>query len=134
MPPLFTDGSGADILSMEDGQLHMDGGSVILRAARKLPACILELLQRNALTPADVHHYLLHQANLNLITKVAATLRVPTDRMFTNIQRYGNTSSASLLLALDQWRAQTSQPVAGPVIFSAFGTGLNWGALLAQPA
>ncbi len=131
---LFTDGSGSEMLRVEDGRLHMDGGSVILRASRKLPACILEVLQRNALTPADVPHYLLHQANLNLLTKVAATLKVPAERVFTNIQKYGNTSSASLLLALDEWRSGVGQRIEGPVLFSAFGTGLNWGAMLAFPA
>ncbi len=48
---LFTDGTGAEILRMEDGGLQMDGGSVILRASRKLPACINEVLLRNSLTP-----------------------------------------------------------------------------------
>ncbi len=131
---LFTDGTGADILRMEDNRLHMDGGSVILRASRKLPACITEVLQRNNVAAADVAHYLLHQANLNLLNKVAATLKVPPEHFFANIQRYGNTSSASLLLALDEWHAATPQPATGPVILSAFGTGLNWGALLAVPA
>ncbi len=130
---LFTDGTGADILTLEPDGLHMDGGSVILRASRKLPACILEVLGRNNLAPADVQHFLLHQANLNLLMKVATSLKVPADRVFTNIQHYGNTSSASLLLALDEWHATTPQP-ASPVVFSAFGTGLNWGALLAYPA
>ncbi len=78
-------------------------------------------------------HYLLHQANLNLLTKVAATLKVPAERFFTNIQRYGNTSSASLLLALDEWRQAAGLPIEGPVVLSAFGTGLNWGAILALP-
>ncbi len=131
---LFTDGAGAEILAMEDDRLHMDGGSVILRASRKLPACMLEVLQRNGLSPAAVAHFLIHQANLNLLARVASTLKVASNRVFTNIQQYGNTSSASLLLALDEWRAQTPRPIAGPVVFSAFGTGLNWGALLAHPA
>ena len=111
----------------------MDGGSVILRASRKLPACIVEVLTRHALTPADVFSYLLHQANLNLLTKVASTLKVPAERFFTNIQRYGNTSSASLLFALDEWRQVAGVHIDGPVVLSAFGTGLNWGALLAVP-
>jgi len=136
---LFTDGNGADVLSMEGNRLHgerihMDGGSVILRASRKLPAAITEILTRNALTSDDVAHYLLHQANLNLINKVASSLKAPADRFYTNIQRYGNTSSASLLIALDEWQQSTPQPATGPVILSAFGTGLNWGALLAHPA
>lgn len=139
---LFTDGTGADILAIEGDQLRMDGGSVILRASRKLPACIADLLGRNGLQPADVPHYLLHQANLNLLLRVAGTLKIPAERLATNIQRYGNTSSASLLLLLDEWHRGVLQPSTspstglptGPVVFSAFGTGLNWGALLAYPA
>lgn len=129
---LYTDGNGANVLYIEGDRLHMDGGSVILRATRKLPACIFDLLNRHALTPDAVMHYILHQANLNLLTKVASTLKVPTDRFFTNIQQYGNTSSASLLIALDEWLTTTPQPSPGPVVLSAFGAGLNWGALLAE--
>lgn len=130
---LFTDGNGAEVLSMEGKRLHMDGGSVILRASRKLPAAIQTILARNALTPDAIAHYILHQANLNLLNKVASTLKVSAGRFFTNIERYGNTSSASLLIALDEWLRSTAQPVSGPVILSAFGAGLNWGALLAVP-
>lgn len=133
---LQSDGTGADILYMQGtgdtARLHMDGGSVILRASRKLPAVTQELLTRNALTPDAVAHYVLHQANLNLITKVAATLKVPADRFFQNIDRYGNTSSASLLIALHEFLQATPEPT-GPVILSAFGAGLNWGAMLAHP-
>ncbi len=131
---LFTDGNGSEVLFMQNDRLHMDGGSVILRASRKLPAAITELLTRNGLTPAEVEHYIVHQANLNLLNKVAATLKVPTERFFANIQRYGNTSSASLLIALHEWLQTTPQPVTTPVVLSAFGTGINWGAMLAVPA
>jgi 3-oxoacyl-[acyl-carrier-protein] synthase-3 len=80
-----------------------------------------------------VEAFLLHQANLNLITRVAAGLKAPRERFFTNIDRYGNTSSASLLIAADEWRGGQAGAIAGPVIFSAFGSGLSWGALLAVP-
>ena len=134
---LQSDGTGADILHMQgagdDARLHMDGGSVILRASRKLPAVTQMLLTRNGLVPDAVAHFVMHQANLNLITKVAATLKVPGDRFFQNISRYGNTSSASLLIALHEFLEATPSP-AGPVVLSAFGAGLNWGAMLASPA
>ncbi len=130
---LYTDGSGAEILRMEDGRLHMDGGSVILRASRKLPASITDVLQRNGIAITDVTQFVLHQANLNLLIKVAATLKVPPERFFSNIQRLGNTSSASLLLALDDW-LHAAPALDGPVVLSVFGTGLNWGALLALPS
>ena len=118
---------------MRDGQFYMDGSAVILHASRKMPRAINELLARNQIAAADVEAFLLHQANLNLITRVASGLKAPRERFFTNIDRYGNTSSASLLIAADEWhRGQTGSP-SGPLVFSAFGSGLNWGALLALP-
>ncbi len=130
---LYTDGSGADVLYMEGEQLHMEGGSVILRASRKLPAAITELLRRNGIAAEAVEQYVLHQANLNLLLKVAGSLKLPADRFFTNIQRYGNTSSASLLIALEEYLRPHPAP-GGPVVLSAFGAGLNWGAMLLLPA
>ncbi len=131
---LYTDGAAAEILFVKDGTFHMDGQAVILQAARKLPRAINELLTRNQLAATDIEAFLLHQANLNLITRVAASLKAPRERFFTNINHYGNTSSASLLIAADEWHRQQTAPLAGPIIFSAFGAGLNWGAVLALPS
>ncbi len=130
---LYTDGASAEVLFMADGRFHMDGSAVILHASRKMPRAINELLTRNQLAASQVEAFLLHQANLNLITRVAAALKTPQDRFFTNIARYGNTSSASLLIAADEWHRGQTGALAGPLIFSAFGSGLNWGALLAVP-
>jgi 3-oxoacyl-[acyl-carrier-protein] synthase-3 len=130
---LFTDGASTEVLFMRDGQFHMDGSAVILHASRKMPRAINELLARNQLAISQVEAFLLHQANLNLITRVAAALKTPPEKFFTNIVRYGNTSSASLLIAADEWHRGQTAPLAGPLVFSAFGSGLNWGALLAVP-
>jgi 3-oxoacyl-[acyl-carrier-protein] synthase-3 len=149
---LFGDGAGAALVSSEpgplrlvdaalhsdgqyredlafDGTLKMNGLNVILHASRKMPAVIEEVLQRNQMTAAHVQTFLLHQANLNLLTRVAKTLNVERDRVFTNIERYGNTSSASLLIA-----AAECNPTEGPVVFCAFGAGFHWGAVLARSA
>jgi 3-oxoacyl-[acyl-carrier-protein] synthase-3 len=124
----------AEILKVEHERLVMEGKSVILQAYRKMPRTIHDLLARNTLAAADIGVYLLHQANLNLIERVAAGLKVPLDRFFVNIARYGNTSSASLLIAADEWRRAHPEPPALPIVFSAFGAGINWGALLAVPS
>ena len=129
---LYTDGNAAEILRMEEGLLHMEGGSVILQAARKVPAAIRTLLERNGVSIEQVGTLLMHQANRNLIAKVASTLKLAPERAFLNIERFGNTSSASLLLAAAEWHAATPAPAA-PVVFAAFGTGLNWGAILGLP-
>ena len=130
---LFTDGTAADILFVRDGHFHMDGPAVIMHASRKMPRAINELLTRNGIAPGEVEAFLLHQANLNLITRVAAAVKAPRERFFTNIARYGNTSSASLLIAAAEWHSGQTAALAGPLVFSAFGAGLNWGALLALP-
>ena len=130
---LYTDGNASEILYIADGLLHMEGGAVILQAARKLPRAITTLLEGHSLTPAAVGHVLMHQANLNLIHKVAKATTIDASRFFVNIARYGNTSSASMLIAASEWH-QSNAVIDTPVVFTAFGAGLNWGALLALPA
>ncbi len=132
---LATNGDQANALKLErDAPLSMDGRMIILHAARKIPRAIVELLERNNITPADVEVYLMHQANLNLIARVAQSIAVPDDQFFSNIQRYGNTSSASMLIAGAEWRAQHPEMPDKPIVFATFGAGLHWGALLALPA
>jgi 3-oxoacyl-[acyl-carrier-protein] synthase-3 len=73
----------------------------------------------------------MHQANQNLIDRVAQALEVPAERFYSNIARYGNTSSASMLIAAAEW-AERGWPPGAPVCFTAFGAGFHWGALLAE--
>ncbi len=130
---LHTDGNSAEALQIRDGKISMEGSVVIRHAIRRMPSAMIELLDRNQLTPAGVEQYLLHQANFVLLQRVAKELGVPVDRFHANIARYGNTSSASLLIAADEWRRSNPQPLSGPLMFSAFGAGFNWGAVLAVP-
>jgi 3-oxoacyl-[acyl-carrier-protein] synthase-3 len=128
---LASDGDFAEVLRLDlDAPLFMDGRSVILQASRKVPRTISELLERNRIPAGDVDVFLMHQANLNLITRVAQALGVSESRFFRNIQRYGNTSSASLLIAASDWRGKNPE-AKGAAVFAAFGAGLHWGALLA---
>jgi 3-oxoacyl-[acyl-carrier-protein] synthase-3 len=132
---LFTDGNYADALQLQHGgAIQMKGLDVIIQASRKIPRSIEDLLTRNQLKPADVGVYLMHQANLNLIRKVATALSIFEDRFFRNIDRYGNTSSASLLIAASEWHAAKPIPPTSPIVLAAFGAGFNWGAILALPA
>ena len=132
---LFTDGNYADALQLQHGgAIQMRGLDVIVQASRKIPRSIEDLLTKNHLKPADVSVFLMHQANVNLIRKVATALSIPEDRFFRNIDRYGNTSSASLLIAASEWHAANPTPPVTPIVFAAFGAGFNWGAILALPA
>ncbi len=129
---LHTDGEFAGVLRLEHtGTIHMDGRAVILQAARKLPRVIMELLERTGTPAAEVEAFLLHQANRNLLSRVAQSLGAPETRFYRNLDRFGNTSSASLLIAAEEWWRGGGGAWPGPVVFAAFGAGLNWGALLA---
>jgi 3-oxoacyl-[acyl-carrier-protein] synthase-3 len=131
---LATDGDFAEVLRLDfDAPLHMDGRTIILQASRKLPRVIGEVLERNHVKPSEIGTFLLHQANLNLMTRVAQVVGAPVERFFCNIAKYGNTSSASLLIAAAEWWGETEKPLAAPIVLAAFGAGLNWGALLARP-
>jgi len=132
---LASDGDFAEALQLHlDSPLYMDGRTVILHAARKLPRVISELLERNEVKPAEIGAYLLHQANLNLIARVAQALGVEERKFYCNLSRYGNTSSASLLIAAAEWWREAGPRIESPVVLAAFGAGFHWGAVLARPA
>ncbi|NYF78332.1 3-oxoacyl-ACP synthase III family protein [Granulicella arctica] len=130
---IYTDGNMADVLAIQNDLIHMDGAAIIRHVSRKLPQAIATVLERNGIAAQGVDTFLLHQANLNLITRIAKSLEVPAERFFANIQRYGNTSSASMLIAAAEWQQQTTGAIQAPLILAAFGVGLNWGAVLALP-
>jgi 3-oxoacyl-[acyl-carrier-protein] synthase-3 len=130
---LCSDGDFAPILQLDvAAPLFMDGRSIILQATRKLPRVIQELLDRNHLQATEIEVYLLHQANLNLITRVAQVLGAADARMFRNLAKYGNTSSASLFIAAAEWWSGAGK-MNGPMVMAAFGAGLNWGSMLLTP-
>lgn len=131
---LCSDGAFAEDLKLEHGQpLAMNGRVVILQASRKIPAAITSVLIRNQRIAAEVPVFLMHQANQNLIDRVAQALGVEPTRFYSNIRRYGNTSSASMLIAASEFFAtQQLLPPGQPVIFAAFGAGFHWGALLTE--
>jgi 3-oxoacyl-[acyl-carrier-protein] synthase-3 len=130
---LHSDGSFAKDLRLENtGGVLMNGRSVIMQASRKIPGVIEEVLARNGVEASGVTAFLMHQANQNLIDRVARSLRVDPMRFYSNIARYGNTSSASMLIAAAEWW-EAHRPVAGArLAFAAFGAGFHWGAILAE--
>jgi 3-oxoacyl-[acyl-carrier-protein] synthase-3 len=127
---LHSDGSFANALQLPlAGALAMEGLTVIMQASRKIPSAVQEVLVRAGRTAADLDHFLIHQANLNLIVRVARALKVPEHRFFSNITSYGNTSSASMLIAAAE--AELSGRL---LCLASFGAGFHWGAMLAERA
>jgi len=127
---LHSDGAFCDALRLDFGQpIFMDGRTVILQASRKVPAAIREALGERL--PDSVGTFLMHQANQNLIVKIAQTLQVAPEKFYSNIAKFGNTSSASMLIAAAEWSAARGFEPGQAVVFAAFGAGFHWGAALA---
>lgn len=128
-----SDGAFAEDLRLDfDSALEMNGRSVILQASRKIPSAIQEVLGRNGSPASAVKIFLMHQANQNLMDRAARALEVEASRFYSNIGRYGNTSSASMLIAGAEWWSDPGPNKGDLICFAAFGAGFNWGALLAQ--
>jgi 3-oxoacyl-[acyl-carrier-protein] synthase-3 len=128
---LHSDGAFAEDLRLDfDAPLAMNGRSVILQASRKIPSAIGEVLERNGKSAQSVKVFLMHQANQNLMDRVARALNVEASRFYSNIRRYGNTSSASMLIAAAEWWRDPGPAPGDLICFAAFGAGFHWGALL----
>jgi 3-oxoacyl-[acyl-carrier-protein] synthase-3 len=74
----------------------------------------------------------MHQANANLLAKIGQTLGAGPGLFYSNIARYGNTSSASLLIAAEEWEQEKGFEKGVPMVMAAFGAGFHWGALLLE--
>jgi len=121
---IHSDGSFAADLRLDWGEaLEMNGRSVILQAGRKLPAGIAEVLSRAGIAAGDVEVFLVHQANKNLIDRVAQSLGVPAERFYCNIERFGNTSSAAMLPRARPTSKGHAQQAGGKGIFGAKNDG-----------
>jgi len=119
-------------LAEQQHVIRMKGGPLFKAAVQRLTDVTHEILKSRDLQPSDIHHFVFHQANARILSAVAKRLNVSRDRFVMTLDRYGNTSSASLPMALDHLlRSGRVQP--GDLIFlGAFGGGLNWGGALVR--
>jgi 3-oxoacyl-[acyl-carrier-protein] synthase-3 len=108
----------------------MDGPSVFKKAVVKFPEVIMESLDANGCTPADIDLLIPHQANLRISQFIQQQLQLRDDQVFNNIQHYGNTTSASVPLALYEAWQQGRIQKNNLVCLAAFGSGFTWGAAL----
>lgn len=106
--------------------IAMRGQEVYRFAVKIVPEAILEALKRACLRPSDVSLLILHQANIRIVNAVAERLDIPKENVFVNLDRYGNTSAASVPLALTE-AAQQGRLLRGDVVVTCgFGAGLTW--------
>jgi 3-oxoacyl-[acyl-carrier-protein] synthase-3 len=117
---------------IDDGQIYpfMDGPSVFKKAIVKFPEVIQEALQTNGLTTADLNMLIPHQANLRISQFVQQKLQLRDDQVHNNIQKYGNTTAASVPIALCEAWEQGKIKDGDLVCLAAFGSGFTWASAL----
>jgi 3-oxoacyl-[acyl-carrier-protein] synthase-3 len=143
---LYSDGQYADLLHMPaggsrhpatretvDARMHyarMKGSEVFKVAVRMFTECVRTILERHGLTAADVNLFVPHQANLRIIEAAAKRVDLPMERVFVNVDRFGNTGAASVYVALEEAAAAGRLTRGDLVLLAAFGGGFAWGAAL----
>jgi 3-oxoacyl-[acyl-carrier-protein] synthase III len=111
---------------------NMDGPAVFKKAVVKFPEVILEALQANGLQPSDIRILIPHQANLRIAQFVQQKLGLSDDQVFNNIDKYGNTTAASIPIALCEAWEQGKIKEGDLVCLAAFGSGFTWGSALSK--
>jgi 3-oxoacyl-[acyl-carrier-protein] synthase III len=145
---IFTDGSLAHALTIPAGgsaeplttegiekkrnKVHMMGQEIFRVAIKNLTSASTAVLKASGLTSADLDWVVAHQANLRIIHQVSDRLGFPMDKFIINIQEYGNTSSASIPIALDEAVRDGRIKEGHNVLMCALGAGISWGAALVR--
>jgi len=143
---LKSDGSGKDYLHMKGGgslrpataetvankehYIYQEGQAVFKFAVKGMADVSAELLERNNLTGDDIAWLVPHQANKRIIDATANRMGLSHDKVMLNIQRYGNTTAATIPLCLWEWRHQLNK--GENIVLAAFGGGFTWGATLVK--
>ena len=118
--------SVANVLAKEHF-LFQDGRPVFKYAVNGMSTAINEVLERNNLDKSDIDWIVPHQANMRIIKAIASGLDFPLDRVTVNIQKYGNTTAATIPLCLWEW--ENTFKKGDNIILTAFGGGFTYGAV-----
>lgn len=135
------DGNYADLLTLPnsgcrkypecDGTyITMHGNETFKQAVRTMNECALEVLEKVGLKPEDVDLLIPHQANIRIIEAVQKRLNLPPEKVFVNIQKYGNTTAGTIPIALHEALDQGLVKKGDILLMDAFGAGLTWGAFV----
>ena len=112
--------------------INMQGNEVFKLAVRAMDEVAHEALAANGLTTADIDLFIPHQANRRIIDAIGKRMGLADGQLFVNLEHYGNTSSASIPLALDEANRSGRIKAGDMLLFDAFGGGLTWGAALVR--
>jgi 3-oxoacyl-[acyl-carrier-protein] synthase-3 len=135
---LYMPGGGSRIPATEESvrqrhhYLKMQGSDVFKEAVKAMESASIAAIRKAEITPDEIDLFISHQANYRIMEAVRRRLDIPPEKVFMNVDRYGNTSSASVPIALDE-AAKSGKIQRGDIIlFSAFGAGFTWGAAVVR--
>tara|TARA_Y100000588_G_scaffold326249_1_gene360557 strand:+ start:1008 stop:1973 length:966 start_codon:yes stop_codon:yes gene_type:complete len=125
-------GTSRKPLSEKDNDyfLHMKGNEVFKVAVKKLESIAVDAIKRNNLTVEKIDWFIPHQANIRIIQAVAKRLKMPMDKVIVTLDKHGNTSAASIPLALDTAISDGRIKKGDTILLQSFGAGFTWGTAL----
>lgn len=126
--------TNVEIKRMADPEyyMQMDGQAVFKFAVKKVPEVVDEVLCKNHVKKEEIAWYILHQANSRIVEAVAKRLGEPIEKFPMNLQEYGNTSSASIAILMDEMKRDGRLKGGQKIVIAGFGAGLTWGASVAE--
>lgn len=122
--------SRPDKLDASIPYLHMDGKAVFRFAVAAIQRAIQDLLAESHYTIDQIDHIICHQANMRIISHVYKKMNIPPEKFYMNVQEYGNTSAASIPIALNEMKEKNLLTKGEKVLCVGFGAGLTWGGVL----
>jgi 3-oxoacyl-[acyl-carrier-protein] synthase-3 len=116
----------------ELGYMTMDGQEVFKFAVKTVPEAIKKVVEESGTGIEEIKYFILHQANYRIFESIAKRLDIPMEKFPTNLDRYGNTSAASIPILLDEMNRSGQLQQGDKLILAGFGGGLTWGATLLE--
>ncbi|WP_017470562.1 beta-ketoacyl-ACP synthase III [Amphibacillus jilinensis] len=126
---LGADGSGGQALYQEDDKIRMNGREVFKFAVRQMPESSVKVVEKAGLQKEDVDYLIPHQANIRIMEAARNRLGISEDKMACSIKKYGNTSAASIPIALSEEVKAGKIKDGDHIVLVGFGGGLTWGAM-----
>ena len=143
-----SDGALADIISLPAGgsrmpitpeliaerknRIQMRGNETFKVAVKAMESVLLEVVQEAGIRQSDIDLLIPHQANMRIIQALGKRLEVPEDRVYVNVDRYGNTSAATIPIAIDEARRTGRVGPGSLLVVASFGSGVTWGAAVVR--
>lgn len=112
----------------EQGYMTMNGREVFQFAVRIVPESIKKVVEKSGTDLEEIKYFILHQANYRIFKSIAKQLKIPMEKFPTNLERFGNTSGATIPILLDEMNREGKLHRGDKLVLAGFGAGLTWGA------